>query len=356
MQPAITIQLARSRSEFEAAFRLLQKSYEAWGQEPAGDEQKLWLLKQHALPSTNTIVALHNGKVVGAICLFGESPFHFPLEARHDLGAFREKTEGRLAELSLPAFHADFAPNEDLLFSLMHFAASFGADFCHCEGFVMEAPERWARQYAGALHFEKVESRNGSELLFLNAREGIGFHAHADPKKMPACIYPEKKFFHVTHQRMPVEVLNHLFNVRTTLFAQLNDFDLRVLKNIYDYGEYAKVLPHRGPAAPERKGPRHPRFPMNCEGYLVSDDGERLHVQLLDVSREGLKLCSPEGIDSDATYMLTLFIGVNRKSELIAKIVWADEATGIAGLELKSCDANWSQLLEYLEKDYSEIA
>lgn len=356
MSPSITIQLARTRAEFESAFRLLQRSREHWKWDSEGDPQKLWLLKQHALPTTNTIVALQGSKVIGAICLFGESPLKLPIESHRDLAPVREKTEGRLAEVSLPGLHADFADDQDLIYSLCHFAACFGADYCNYEFFTMETPLELSEALVKSMHFEKISApKDGRQLLFLNVREGVDFHAHSTPRLVPECKFPEKKFFHVAHQRMPVDVLNSLFNERTSLFSDLSDFELRVLRNIYDYGEYAQVLPKRN-SGPERKAPRFPRFPMNCEGYLVSDDGDRLNVQLLDVSREGLKLCCPEGIDTEHTYMLTLFVGVNRKTELIAQIVWVDEPSGIAGFLIKSHDQNWTQLLEYLEKDYNKSA
>jgi hypothetical protein len=352
----ISIHLARTRSEFEAAHLLLQKTREIWKLDAVVDG-KLWLLKHHALPSTNTIVAVQDSQVIAAICLFGESTFQLPLEEHLDLGSFRENLEGRLAELSLPGFDPKFQDNQDLFFSLYHFAICFGSSYCHYDGFVTEAPLAWTKNHAQALGFEKAfEPLKGNQVLFLNAHGNINLNQKISHHYAPQFRFPEKKFFLVAHHSMPADVLNYLFNERTNLFSTLSDFDLRVLKNIYDYGEYAKILPARTLNLPEKKVPRYPRFPMNCEGYLVSEEGDRLHIQLLDVSREGLKLRSPEGIDKCATYMLTLFVGVNRKTELIAKIVWADEAAGIAGLEIKSSDENWAQLIGYLEKDFIKIA
>ncbi|MFM9470030.1 hypothetical protein ACKI1K_46480, partial [Streptomyces scabiei] len=77
---------------------------------------------------------------------------------------------------------------------------------------------------------------------------------------------PEKKFFLVAHQSLQPSVLNYLFNERTKLFSELTDRDLRVLQNVYDWGEHAKLLPKRDLQLPEKKTPRFPRFPMNCEG------------------------------------------------------------------------------------------
>jgi len=355
LSPNIMIKLAQSRQEFEEALYLLQQTRIELSWEKSAPD--LWLLKHHALPSTNTIIALENGHVIAAICLFGESAYRLPIEAHLNLKNFRENLEGRLAEFSLPAFHADYASNQQLKLALYHFAFCFGATYCHYDGFVTETPLSLAKDFISSLHYERIfEPMNDRQVLFLNAREGHDFKSKISDSLPFEFQFPEKKFFLVAHQTMEPSVMNYLFNERTQLFASISDFDLRVLKNIYDYGEYSGLLPSRSLTMPEKRSPRYPRFPMNCEGYIVNQNGQREHVQVLDVSREGIKVRAGQPIQRGATYMITIFIGVNKKTELIAGAVWADDLTEIAGLEVKSHDRNWTQLIAYLEKDFLRIA
>lgn len=357
MSASVSIRLAQTRTEFEDAFRLLHRARVEAGLEKAGTADQLWLLKHHALPSTNTIVAVRGGKVVAAACLFGESAYKLPMESHLNLHNFRENLEGRLAELSLPAFHPDFARDENLRLALFHFVACFGASYCHYDGIVTEAPVAWAAEHAAPLQFQRIfEPMNGRQVLFLNARDCGDFRGRISKDFSCEYQFPEKKFFLVAHQSMEPAVLDHLFNHRTRLFASLDDHDLRVLKNIYDWGEFARILPARALNMPEKKSPRFPRFPMNCEGFLVNSRGQRENVQVLDVSREGIKLRASQPLDRGDTYMLTIFVGVNKRSELIARGVWADDAAAISGLEVKSFDKAWAQLIEYLEKDYLKVA
>jgi hypothetical protein len=350
------IQLAESASEFESAFQLLQQTRQRLGLADSRETGPLWLLKQHALPATNTVVALLDGRVVGAICVFGDSPFRLPSESNLDLKPLRSNLEGRLAELSVAAFDPGFAENRDLMFALYHFAFCFGTTYCNYDGFVTEASTAWAKHFAEPLGFSGIyEPIQNRQMLYLNSREaadlrsvvGSGFHAHYH--------FPEKKFFLVAHQNMGPSVLNYLFNERTQLFRDLSDSDLRVLKNVYDWGDYARLLPTRDNSVPLKKAPRFPRFPMSCEGFLVNENGAHEHVELLDVSREGLKIRIAQLPDKGASYVLTLFVGVNRRSELIAHTVWIDKRGTVAGLEIRSSDAEWSQLLRYLEKDFLRV-
>ena len=95
---------------------------------------------------------------------------------------------------------------------------------------------------------------------------------------------------------------------------------------------------------------------MNCEGYLINKEGGREHLQVIDVSREGVKIRVPLRLQRGNSHVFTLFVGVNRKTELIGKVAWADKASGIAGVEVHSSDEVWRQLIDYLEKDYSVAA
>ena len=352
----IHIQLAETAAEFESALQLLQTARHMLGLTEPRETGPMWLLKQHALPASNTIVALLDGRVVGAICLFGDSPFRLPTESRLDLKSLRRNLEGRLAELSVAAFDPDYAENRDLLFALYHFAFCFGATYCNYDGFVTEASSQWAEQFAKDLGFSALyEPFEGRQMLYLNSREAADLRPASESAFRADYHFPEKKFFLVAHQNMGPTVLNYLFNERTQLFNALTDADLRVLRNIYDWGEYARLLPNREPPNALKKAPRFPRFPMSCEGFLVNENGAHENVQLLDVSREGLKIRIAQLPDKGASYVLTLFVGVNRKTELIAHTVWIDKRGAVAGLEIRSSDAEWAQLLAYLEKDYLRV-
>lgn len=355
MTPTVIVRLARSRQEFEDAFALIQRARREQGF--TDGQNDIWLLKHHALPCTNTVVALQAGQVIAAVCLFGESAYRLPMEERLNLSSFRENLEGRMAELSVPAFHPGHARDDNLKLALFHFAFCFGATCCNYEGMVTEVSQNWAREHASLLQFDTIfEPINGKLVLFLNAREGRDFRALISKEYSAEFHFPEKKFFLVAHQSMEPATLDYLFNERTKLFASLSDPDLRVLKNIYDYGDYGRVLPSRSLVMPEKKSPRYPRFAMNCEGYMLTEKGQRVNVQVLDVSREGLKVRTSNPLAKGSTFMLTLFVGVNKKTELIANGVWLDNGSDIAGLEVKSHDQSWTQLIEYLEKDFLKAA
>ncbi|RYZ96610.1 MAG: hypothetical protein EOP11_23235 [Proteobacteria bacterium] len=341
--------------EHEGALRLLQGGRKEIGfKEPPGEAGGLWLTKHHALPSTNTVVALAAGEVIGALTLFGESAFQLPLEAQADLSGFKKNLEGRVAEVSYPGVSPEAAGNADVLLALYHFALCFGSAYCHYDAYLTQVPAAWAERYRGLLNYENlnVPERIPGLALYRTAREGADFQESFSSGFDVKFRFPERKFFLVAHQSLDPQTMHYLFNQRTRLFESLSDLEVRVLKNYYDYGEYAPILPNRELLLSFGKIPAHRRFPMACEGYLRHPRGQRIELQMLDASKEGLKIRSAEPLRLGADYPITLQVGVMKQAEVIARAVWVDEAAKVAGLNVRSGDRNWQRLIEYLECDF----
>lgn len=347
----VSVQLAHTKEQYEQAFRLLQRSRKQLGFS-SENENDLWVTKHHALPCTNTIVALRGGEVVGAITLFGESAFRLPLEEQADLSAFRHNLNGRVAEFSVVGCDQR---DRDVLLALYHYALCFGSMYCHYDAFVTHVPQAWAREYAELLQYEPLllKEKLPGMAFYRSARDGADFREALDGDF--EFRFPEKKFFLVAHQSIEPKTLDYLFNQKTQLFENLTDLELRVLKNFYDHGDFAKVLPDRRLQLPFKKVPQSRRFAMNCEGYLCLGDGRRMHLQVLDVSREGLKIRTEDALPA-GVYPLTLSIGITKQAEVIAATVWVDEMAQIAGLSVKSGDKNWLKLIEYLEQESLRVA
>jgi hypothetical protein len=345
----ICVQLAHSKEEYEAAFRLMQDGRRQWKADDKDDD--LWVLKQHALPSTNTIVAIVDGEVVGALSLFGENAFRLPFEESGSLDSLRESLDGRLAEFSLPGIKTG-PHSQDILFALYYFGLCFGSSYCHYDAFVTNVPAGWAKLNAESLGYDPlpIKEMAGFKPLFRGIGDSADLRRFFSPDFTAEFRFPERRFFLVAHQSIEPQTLHYLFNERTKLFQNLSDIELRVLKNFYDYGEFAGVLPDRKLNLPFKRLPKHRRFPMNCEGYLSTGDGRKSHLQVLDVSREGIKIKLGDHLP-EGTYPLNLSIGVRKQAEIIASTIWIDELAQIAGLIVTSGDKHWEELIEYLERE-----
>lgn len=345
MRSRISIRLAESQNDFLRAFQLLTESRRTWDPHCA----ELWLLKQHALPTSNIIVALLNEKIVGALCLFGESPFGLPLENKINLSSFKESIEGRIAEISAPGIlqSKDMDQEEEIIVAaLYNFALKFGATFCRYDAFLTKE-EAWTKKYTSLLDLHPLphcDSRQRDNALLFGASSCMPKAQELNERK--SFLFPEKKFFFAAKQSMIPETIDLLFNKKTHVFKNLTDAEIRILKNIYNHGEYAKVIPDIGKVKIE---PKHRRFLMNCHGFLKNHSGEKINFQVIDVSKEGLKIKAEELLQIHESCMLNISIGVMKNTEVIASAIWVNEENQTIGLLVKSGDKNWRQLIEYLE-------
>ena len=104
--PRLIFKIAETREELEACFRLLHDVYVSQGfmeRDPSGMRVTVY----HALPTTTTLCAIFDGKVVGTLSLIRESAIGFPLQRIVDLTSVRAK-RGNIAEVSALAIHPAF--------------------------------------------------------------------------------------------------------------------------------------------------------------------------------------------------------------------------------------------------------
>ena len=118
--PRLVLKIAETREELEACFKLLHDAYVDSGfmkPHPSGMRVTIY----HALPTTTTLCAKYDGKVVGTISLIRESALGVPLQKIFDLSAVRAK-KGQIAEVSALAVHKGFRrTGGSILFPLMMF-------------------------------------------------------------------------------------------------------------------------------------------------------------------------------------------------------------------------------------------
>jgi hypothetical protein len=113
----LRVRVAESLGESLAAAALVHDAYvdqSLMRPHPSG----LRWSKYHALPTTSTLVALWEGRVVGTLTMIRDNPHGLPMESTFDVGAVRRR--GPLAEISSLALHRNFRGRDHrVLFSLI---------------------------------------------------------------------------------------------------------------------------------------------------------------------------------------------------------------------------------------------
>ena len=107
----LELKIAETQQELEDCFRLLHDAYVSSGfmtPDPSG----MRVTQYHALPTTTTLCAKYDGRIVVTISMIREGVFGFPLQAIFDLEPVRVKG-GNIAEISALAVHPEFRKTAD---------------------------------------------------------------------------------------------------------------------------------------------------------------------------------------------------------------------------------------------------
>lgn len=262
----LTLKIADTKEELEACFAVLHDTYvESGFMKP--DPSGMRLSIHHALPTTTTLCAMYDGKVVGTVSLIRENRLGMPLQNAFDLSELHSKG-GCIVEVSALAISRMFRKNSgSILLPLMKFVYEFCVTHVNTRHLVIAVNPRHIKHYESLLHFRRLSTRvvesydfaNGApaigatlDLLQLAMEQPAGASPHWLSNKFHACLARRERSDHqVSEQRRPAadhcrltpELLDYFFNRRTRTFANLNELEKALLHSIYDQPEYKVVLP-----------------------------------------------------------------------------------------------------------------
>jgi hypothetical protein len=276
--PRLELKIADTQDELEACFRLLHDAYVAAGfMQP--DPSGLRVTIYHALPTTTTLCAKWDGRVVGTLSMIREGVFGFPLQSVFNLAAVRAKS-GRIAEISALAIDPRFRDTGGrILFPLMKFMYAYCRDYFDTRHLVIAVNPNKIELYESLLHFERLQAQAVDNYDFANGAPAVGAtldlqlaperfrqaYGHKQPRRnlhryfvetrLPNIRLPQRRFFTTNDPVLTPAMMDHFFNRRTQVFASLNDRQRLLLRSIYDRPAYRAVLP-----APGCVSPRHSDF------------------------------------------------------------------------------------------------
>ena len=370
----LVLKIADTKEELEACFRLLHDAYVGAGfmkPDPSGMRATIY----HALPTTTTLCAKFDGKVVGTLSLIRESTFGFPLQSAFDLHEIRARG-GKIAEGSALAVHPDFRKTSgSIMFPLMKFMYDYCQDyFDTCNLVIAVNPDR-IEMYESLLCFERLEQAQVDNYDFANGAPAVGacldlrtasasfkrlygnrtrrknLYVFFMKSRLKNIILPNRRYFTTNDPVMTPELLDYFFNQCTNGFAKLGPHQRRLLHAIYNNADYAKVLPALGdgPAEPadERK---HLRYSLKCPAeFLYPDHGSTANARLrvVELSETGFfayaKQILPERIWGEAIVQL----GGNEKSAVRAMVTRSKRngERGMYGFKLDEPDLAWRKFV-----------
>ncbi|MCV2355474.1 GNAT family N-acetyltransferase [Paucibacter sp. B2R-40] len=374
----LELKIAETKEELAGCFSILHDAYVSSGfmqPHPSG----MRITKYHALPTTTTICAKYDGKIVGTISMIREGVFGFPLQSVFDLTKVRAKG-GRIAEISALAVHPDFRKTGGaIFFPLMKFMREYCVNFFETRHLVIAVNPNKIEFYESILYFTRLQESAVEEYDFANGAPAVG--ATLDLRELPGFLqqgfkgrpkrknlygyfyeiifknikWPERKY-HITNDPvMTPELLNYFFNTESSVFDDLDDRSKTLLWSIYDLAEYRGILPMlKGSVDHGHPLRKHQRYSIRCPGSLtivVAGERRNFVIEVIEISISGFqaecKLQLPLEIDG----LAEIDLGLLERSTVKVRSVRARESeAGIFyGFKVNESDSTWRQCVASLE-------
>ena len=370
----LVLKIAETREELEQCFSLLHDAYVGEGyMKPAPSGLRATIY--HSLPTTTTLCAKVDGKVVGTLSLIRESVFGFPLQAIFDLTEIRARG-GKIAEVSALAVHKDFRKTGGaILFPLMKFMYEYCTTFFDTRHLVIAVNPRHIEMYESLLFFQRLSANVVENYDFVNGAPAVGatldlraapetfrrayankparrnLHAYFLETKLANIQMPHRRFYTTNDPVLTPELLDYFFNQRTRVFASLSDRKKTLLHSIYDLAGYRAVLP---PEPPHEEGVeirRHERFSVRCPGRIIftgaNGEPEKVGLEVVQVSSYGFQARTRDPLPLDVWGEAKIHLGRDETS-IIKALAVRDRGNGFYGFKLGEPDLIWRKFVTAL--------
>ncbi len=373
--PRLTFKIAETREELEACFRLLHDVYVRQGfMEP--DPSGMRVTIYHALPTTTTLCAMFDGKVVGTLSLIRESAIGFPLQRIFDLTSVRAK-RGNIAEVSALAIHPAFQGFGGMvLLPLLKFLYEYCTGLFDTRHLVIAVHPRHIETYESLLFFRRLSGKVVPSYDFVNGAPAVGatldlkhapeilrkyyghrplrrnLHHYFVAMRLPNIELPNRRFYTTNDPVMTPQLIDYFFNRKTEVFANLSPRKKTLMNMIYDLPEYQRVLPPLPQQERERVVRQHRRFSVKCPGRLspTDDSGAAIAMEITEVSRYGFRAGTRQPVPADTWLNAVIQLGRQETALLQVRCVQDTVFTGNHryGFQIGEPDLVWRKFVNAL--------
>ncbi|ALV06740.1 GNAT family N-acetyltransferase [Roseateles depolymerans] len=377
----LELKVAETEEELEACFHILHDAYVGSGfmkPDPSGLRVTIY----HALPTTTTLCAKYDGEVVGTISMVREGVFGFPLQSVFDLEGVRAKG-GKVAEISALAVAPAFRKTGGaILFPLMKFMHQYCTEFFDTRHLVIAVNPDKIELYEALLFFKRLKEQTVDNYDFANGAPAVGatldlqeadevfaqgyrgrplrknLHQYFFRQKLPNIKLPERRYHTTNDPVMTPHLLDHFFNQRVQVFAQLPDRKKALLWSVYRQPEFRPVLPMlSGGEDLGRALRQYPRYSMRCPGHIDLPAVNGLpaigHVQLdvIEVSAQGFQAECKHELPLNVEGRVEIELGHNTRARLLAHAVRKRETEQgtFYGFRIDDPDRTWRSFVSELE-------
>lgn len=368
LDPRFKFRVAKTQEELADAYKILHESYLEKGYTKA-NETGMRIVKYFALPTTTTLIALFDNRVVGIISIIRRSTFGIPMESSFDIGSVLDENKV-VAEISSLAIDSRFREKRGALFlPLLKFFWEYVSSYMRLDALVITVNPSMSDFYEGFLGFKRMKNAKVGNYSYANGNPGIGlwYDVHAAPDLMkrmydyktdeknlfkyftvgslPHFEFPNRDFYKSSDPVMTPKMLEYFFIDRSTVFEELTGLEIMGLASCYPTAYISEFFPDLQEKV-ERSNLRHQ---VNIQCSLGADAS--ISATVLDVSGTGIKILSPAAINGMIHLSIPISKGIYAKVAGVVK--W--EQNSVYGIQLLRTDSAWTQFCRYLQSDFEVL-
>ncbi|MBV8380858.1 MAG: GNAT family N-acetyltransferase [Paucibacter sp.] len=385
----LELKIADTQEELEACFKLLHDAYvgaKFMKPDPSGMRITIY----HALPTTTTLCAKFDGKVVGTLSLIREGVFGFPLQSIFDLSDVRARS-GQIAEVSALAVHPDFRKTGGaILFPMMKFMRQYCSEYFDTRHLVIAVNPDKIELYEALLFFGRLRENEVESYDFANGAPAVGasldlaaaremsragyknrpieknIYRYMFELDLPNIKLPQRRYHTTNDPVLTPALLNYFFNHCSPVLDRLDDRKKALLWTIYDSVEYRSVLPMLSGTERQSEHPlrRHRRYSLRCPGQIILNHAQgtkKIELEVIEISFSGLQAECEVDLPMHHDVEAIIQLGVGEISNVHVKAVRVQDAESgqrYYGFKIDEPDPVWRSCVSAFEmgQTHSDLA
>ncbi len=358
--PELQFKLISSKEELIKSCRILHDCYVEM-KYMKEDQYGLRLTPYHLLPSTLTAVALWEGQVIATMSVVRDNPMGLPMDKVYDLSPLR-KNGKVLGEVSGLAIDPKFRGSKGGLFHhLIRFLWNYSKTWHGLDYYVIAVNPSMSDFYEAFYLFEPMvlghvvdgyDFANGATAVALkmpiqtsyeiinsvykNKPDTQNLYNFMTKPKLPCEIIPQKEYYTITDNYLNQFTFKDIYNTVNDFDSRFDDKTKKIFSTVYGFKSFEDLV--------EGKKASRLRHETRALSLLVSDKSEEKKMTVAsvkDISRNGLKVVVDGHVNESCS--LTVAIGPNKKSNIIAEPIWVNP-TGEVGMKIISSDNSWKSM------------
>lgn len=367
LDPRLTFRIAKTREELSEAYRILHDCYIEMGytkEEPSG----MRIVKYFALPTTTTLIACFDDRVVGTLSIIRRTAMGLPMESAFNLDQALGSNQV-IAEVSSLAIDSRFRQKRGALFlPFIKYLWEYISQYMNLDGVVITVNPSMTDFYECFLDFKPLPKAKISHYNFANGHPGVGLYLdlktavervkkiynHRRPEsnlysyfcelKLSNFLLPDRLYYKASDPVMSPDMLEYFFIEKADILKNLSVNDLLELSSMYPEDGYKRVFR-------DDRIRKEVRYHVNIKAQNGFDNQPTGQLVILDVGRNGIRVASDRQLSGIVRFKVK--VSDECIAEIRGEVRW--ENNNVYGIRLHRTDKHWENFIKYLDSDFGAI-